>query len=477
MELTRRYRALAAVGVTLAVLSATFAQPQLLYGTAAVGAFLGYRQIRYLATVREIENSLVVEQTITNQHVDRGGEAIVSLDARLSRPASADISVEATPPLFADVPSTERRSIRLEPDETTAETTFSVTFPVVGRGTFDSPTVTVEDPFDLFRSTFHRGPEPTVHVEPRVPRNVHVGEGGDQVAAAFGGHRSDRHGTGIDPAELRQYVPGDSVSSIDWKATARMRYPHVREYEVETDRQTVMFVDHRAPLGAGSDGRTKLDYLREAALAIAESARTLSDPLGVAGIGPEGTTAWYPPGTDAAAYDDVQSALYGFEPAEADGSNPNGRESDANVSTSRRKATLLAGEQSAYGTRVRPFLDETSGYVQRMASDPLFETVRTHLSQLSSASWLFVFTDDTDRSKLRETVKLAAQEGSGVVVFITPSVLFEANGLTDLDAAYEEYVSFEEFRRELARIDGVSALEVGPGDRIEAVLAAGRNRR
>ncbi|MDR9382613.1 MAG: DUF58 domain-containing protein, partial [Natronomonas sp.] len=94
-----------------------------------------------------------------------------------------------------------------------------------------------------------------------------------------------------------------------------------------------------------------------------------------------------------------------------------------------------------------------------------------------SGSWILLFADDTARAELREAAKLGANEGAGVVVFMTPSVLFERDGLVDLDTAYDEYVDFEEFRRELSRIDGVSAFEVAPSDRIEAVLTAGRRRR
>jgi len=62
-------------------------------------------------------------------------------------------------------------------------------------------------------------------------------------------------------------------------------------------------------------------------------------------------------------------------------------------------------------------------------------------------------------------------------VFLTPSILFDPGGLVDLEAAYDRYVEFEEFRRDLARLPGVSAFEVGPGDRLDAVLATGRDRR
>jgi len=476
MDVTRRFWALVGGGLTLAVLSVVFAQPPLLYGTAAVGAFVLYRQLRYLTAVRTVADTLRVAQSTTSRRVDKGGETVVTLTAQLSRAVPAEVTATASLPLFADAPSTADQSVRIEADTEPAETTFTVQWPVVGRGTFEAPYVTIEDDFGLFRSTFRRGPELTVRVEPRVPRNVHVGEGGDQVAAAFGGHRSERQGEGVDPAELRQYTAGDSVSNIDWKATARLDYPHVREYETETDQQTVLFVDHRASLGAGRDGRTKLDYLREVALTVVSNAQELSDPVGVAGVGPEGTTAWSPPSTDTTVYDSVRTTLHDCTPTGTQGTRRDA-EHGHSMGVTRQKATALAGDDSAFETRVRPFLDETRGYVQRMASEPLFQTVRTRLTQLSSASWLLLFTDDTERAELRETAKLAANGGAGVIVFLTPSVLFEHAGLRDLEVAYEEYVAFEEFRRELSRLDGVTALEVGPSDRVEAVLTAGRNRR
>jgi len=62
------------------------------------------------------------------------------------------------------------------------------------------------------------------------------------------------------------------------------------------------------------------------------------------------------------------------------------------------------------------------------------------------------------------------------LVLLAPSVLYEPGGLADIEQAYDRYVEFEQFRRELARIDNVTALEVGPTDRLSAVIEAGRSR-
>jgi len=90
-----------------------------------------------------------------------------------------------------------------------------------------------------------------------------------------------------------------------------------------------------------------------------------------------------------------------------------------------------------------------------------------------------ILTDDERETEVREAVKLARRIGTGdggVLVFLAPTSLYEPGSLADLDAAYDRYADFERFRRSLAAIDGVSAYEVGPADRLDAVLASGRRQ-
>lgn len=140
----------------------------------------------------------------------------------------------------------------------------------------------------LLTETLRLGPARTLTVEPRGPRDVHVGEAGEPVAAAFGDHLVGRLGAGLTPMELREYVHGDAASRIDWKATARMNHPYVRKEEAETDRMTTLLLDARAAMDIGLPGETKLDDLREVALAVAAGAREHVDPLGLYVVGEAG---------------------------------------------------------------------------------------------------------------------------------------------------------------------------------------------
>jgi uncharacterized protein (DUF58 family) len=68
----------------------------------------------------------------------------------------------------------------------------------------------------------------------------------------FGRRASHVRGRGLDFEELRSYVAGDDVRSIDWRVTARMRKPYVRVYSEERDRPTMLVVDQRINMFFGS---------------------------------------------------------------------------------------------------------------------------------------------------------------------------------------------------------------------------------
>ena len=67
-----------------------------------------------------------------------------------------------------------------------------------------------------------------------------------------GRHRSRLRGRGLNFEEMRDYLPGDDVRSIDWRATARTGSPHVRVFTEEKDRPALLVVDQRMAMFFGS---------------------------------------------------------------------------------------------------------------------------------------------------------------------------------------------------------------------------------
>lgn len=68
----------------------------------------------------------------------------------------------------------------------------------------------------------------------------------------FGRRASRVRGRGLDFEELRGYVAGDDVRSIDWRVTACMQKPYVRVYTEERDRPSMLVVDQRINMFFGS---------------------------------------------------------------------------------------------------------------------------------------------------------------------------------------------------------------------------------
>ncbi len=80
---------------------------------------------------------------------------------------------------------------------------------------------------------------------------------------------------------LREWVPGDDLRHIDWKATARRRKVITRQYEAERRQQVLLVLDTGRLLTADIAGVSRLDYVVQAALELAYAATQHDDNVGV----------------------------------------------------------------------------------------------------------------------------------------------------------------------------------------------------
>ena len=84
-----------------------------------------------------------------------------------------------------------------------------------------------------------------------------------------GRHVSRLRGRGLNFEEMRDYLPGDDIRSIDWKATARTGTPHVRVFTEERDRPALLVVDQRMSMFFGTTLNMKSVCAAEAAAIMA----------------------------------------------------------------------------------------------------------------------------------------------------------------------------------------------------------------
>ena len=88
-------------------------------------------------------------------------------------------------------------------------------------------------------------------------------------------------GQGTEFDSLREYVRGDDVRSIDWRASARNRNVVVRTWQPERDRRVVLVLDTSRVSAGRVDDVPRLDSAMEAALLLTALAARAGDRVDV----------------------------------------------------------------------------------------------------------------------------------------------------------------------------------------------------
>ena len=96
-----------------------------------------------------------------------------------------------------------------------------------------------------------------------------------------GRHQSPHRGSSVEFAEYREYVPGDDVRRIDWRAYGRSDRFYVKEFEADTNLRCCLVLDTSGSMEFGSRGETKIEYARRIAGALSYLAVLQGDAVGL----------------------------------------------------------------------------------------------------------------------------------------------------------------------------------------------------
>jgi uncharacterized protein (DUF58 family) len=203
---------------------------------------------------------------------------LASAAARPLRVAVAD----APPPAFDAVG--HRAALRLPP-RGEARLAYDATPRARGRHAFGDLFLRVRGPLGLAWRPVRLPLAQVVSAYPDL-RPLSLAAGGTAPEAGRARVRGWREGREL--AALRLYAAGDDVRTIDWKATARRAAPVVRELQPERNQTVWLLLDCGRHLAARlPDGRTKLDRVVDAALALARAAVDRGDRVGAILFGAE----------------------------------------------------------------------------------------------------------------------------------------------------------------------------------------------
>ena len=95
-----------------------------------------------------------------------------------------------------------------------------------------------------------------------------------------GQYHSAFKGRGMTFSEVREYVYGDDVRTIDWNVTARFNHPYVKIFEEERELTALLMIDVSGSQEFGTF-RHKREYIAELAGVLAFSAIENNDKIGV----------------------------------------------------------------------------------------------------------------------------------------------------------------------------------------------------
>lgn len=115
----------------------------------------------------------------------------------------------------------------------------------------------------------------------RRVREIQVRTGRQVADVLAGEYVSVFRGSGIEFDEVRPYVPGDDIRTIDWNVTARAGEPFVKRYVEERQLTLMLMADISGSQEFGSVQRSKREAAAELCALLAFSATLNDDKVGL----------------------------------------------------------------------------------------------------------------------------------------------------------------------------------------------------
>jgi uncharacterized protein (DUF58 family) len=283
----------AAWGVSLAVLCG---RPELFVAVLPIALVLALAALRRFAPAYTVMHEVSADRVME-------GETLTVTVIITARSAVPLVEVLSVLPADCEVVSGRPRAVfALRAGET-----GSVRYDVRGaRGVHEIGTVIVRarDRWAVRASERRHVHRHVVRVYPQViplrslPRPQHTQTSvGDYVSPALG--------EGIEPGDIRQFMPGDRIRQVNWRASLRLGTLYVTQHHRERNADVVLMLDTLAEVGPHRDSTLDLGVRAAASMAAAYLAR--KDRVGLINYG--GTIDWVKPATGRAQYERLADTL------------------------------------------------------------------------------------------------------------------------------------------------------------------------
>lgn len=115
----------------------------------------------------------------------------------------------------------------------------------------------------------------------KTVRRIELSVRGPLDSMMAGAYHSSFKGNGVEFSEVREYVPGDDVRSIDWNVTARMGTPYIKKFVEERELTLMLMVDASSSSEFGSGKEMKGEVMATIAALLAFAAVRNGDKVGL----------------------------------------------------------------------------------------------------------------------------------------------------------------------------------------------------
>jgi len=96
-----------------------------------------------------------------------------------------------------------------------------------------------------------------------------------------GEYESIFKGRGMEFHEVREYIPGDDIRSIDWNVTARSGHPYVKKFVEERELTVIIMADISGSGNFGTRNKMKIELMAEIGAVLSFSAIKNNDKIGL----------------------------------------------------------------------------------------------------------------------------------------------------------------------------------------------------
>lgn len=290
---------LVALAVFLAVLSGRSELFVLAVPVVAVllAALRGTRAPRYTLT-QEVSPTRLLE----------GDRVAVTVTLTAGDPLPLAELLAVVPPFVELATGRDRMSARLGAGER-RQWTYALRCPARGRFTVGSVHVRISDRAGVRAWEASHVGSSVVTVYPKLAPLRHVPQP-LRTQTSVGNYVAAEVGAGLEPGEVRLFVPGDPVRRVNWRASLRLGKLYVTQYHLERNADVVLMLDTLSQVGLPPVA--SLDLCARAAASLASVYLARKDRVGLIEYG--GTFRWVRPAAGRAQLERLMDALAAAQP-------------------------------------------------------------------------------------------------------------------------------------------------------------------